>query len=260
MNILQSIILGIVEGLTEFVPVSSTFHLILASHWLGIPDSSFLKMFEVVVQLGAIFSLIFIYIKRLLENKTLLMNLILSFIPTAIIGKLMYPVIKSIFFTNLNLQIFVFVFVGILILVVENLISKKQLSLSHDLEKLSFRSAILIGLFQALSIIPGVSRSGSIILGMLGLGFTRSSSAEYAFMLSIPTIGAASLLDLYENQALLRSSSSNLTILFFGALAAFISGYIVVKWLTQYLRIHDLKIFAYYRFFLAALLLISFSF
>ena len=255
MNLVQSLILGIVEGLTEFLPVSSTFHLILFSQIIGVAQSDYLKMFEVVIQFGAVLSLILLFAKTLLTNRHLTLLLLTSFLPTAIIGGLLYHTIKSIFFTNFTLQIVVFIIVALLILIIEYFVKNNTLSLSRNLTNISYGQASLIGLFQALSVIPGVSRSGSILLGMMTLGYTRSASASYAFLLSIPTIAAASLLDLYQNRLLLLSSSYLWQPLMVGFLAAFISSLLVVKWFTKYLAHHNLTIFAYYRLLLAIILL-----
>jgi len=257
MDIFQSAILGVVEGLTEFVPVSSTFHLILTSTILGLDNSDYLKMFEVVIQLGAVSALLFLYTKTLLSNRRLILILLCSFIPTAIIGKFLYPTIKSLFFTNTILQISAMVIVGILFLIVEKLISSGKIRPTRPISSLSYFQAILIGLAQATSIIPGVSRSGSIILSALALGFTRSHAAEYAFLLSIPTILAASLLDLYENRIMLMSTGfSSITPLMVGFFSAFITAYFVVKWFIHYISKHTLTPFAYYRFVLAIILIL----
>lgn len=256
MDIFQSAILGVVEGLTEFLPVSSTFHLILTSTILGLNNSDYLKMFEVVIQLGAVSALLFLYTKTLFSNRRLIIILLCSFIPTAVIGKVLYPTIKSFFFTNTILQIAVMVIVGILFLIVEKLISSGKIHSNRPISSLSYYHATLIGLAQATSIIPGVSRSGSIILSALTLGLTRSHATEYAFLLSMPTILAASLFDLYENRMLLiNTGSSSITPLLVGFFFAFITAYFVVKWFLYYVSKHTLIPFAYYRFILATCLI-----
>lgn len=255
MTPLYSIILGVIEGLTEFIPVSSTFHLIAASKILSLPQSDFVKLFEVVIQSGAIISILWLYKDKILSNRSLQKTIIISFIPTAVIGTLLYKLIKGYFFENTVLQLAVFGLVGLLFIAIEWLIAQNSISLNKHLKDISVKHAILIGLFQSLSTIPGFSRSGSIIIGMLILGYTRSTAAEYAFMLSLPTIGAATALDLYQNRALLSTiSSAELLYLFLGTFSAFISALWVMRWLIKYLSDHNLLIFGYYRLIAVAIL------
>jgi len=255
MTVLYSIILGIVEGLTEFVPVSSTFHLIATSKILGLPQSEFLKLFEVVVQSGAIISIIWLYKDKLFSNRSLQKNLLYSFIPTAIVGGILYKIIKGYFFENTALQLLVFATVGLLFIILEWLVSNRHIRLSKNLSDINIHHALLIGLFQAMSTVPGFSRSGSILLGMLALGYTRLSAAEYAFMLSLPTILAATSLDLYQNRSLLGTISQNEVLyLIVGMISALLSALWVMRWLIKYLGNHNLKIFGYYRLIAVAIL------
>lgn len=248
MTALYSIILGIVEGLTEFIPVSSTFHLIATSKLLGLPQTDFLKLFEVVIQSGAIVSIIWLYKDKLVSNRPLQKRLLYSFIPTAIVGGLLYKLIKGYFFENTILQLSVFGLVGLLFIILEWYLAKKSINLSNKLADISIKHAIIIGLFQAMSTVPGFSRSGSVLLGMLILGYTRSSAAEYAFMLSLPTIFAATALDLYQNRVLLSTISTVETMyLILGTISAFLSALWVMRWLINYLSTNNLRIFGYYR-------------
>lgn len=255
MTALYSIILGIVEGLTEFIPVSSTFHLIATSKLLALPQDDFLKLFEVVIQSGAIISIIWLYKDKLVSNRQLQKNLFYSFIPTAIVGGVLYKLIKGYFFENTILQLSVFALVGLLFIILEWLVTNKHLNLSKKLSDINMRHALIIGLFQVMSTVPGFSRSGSILLGMLALGYTRTSAAEYAFMLSLPTILAATSLDVYQNRSLLSTiSSSEVLYLFLGTMSAFLSALWVMRWLINYLTSHNLKIFGYYRLIAAVIL------
>lgn len=252
MNILQSLILGIVEGFTEFLPISSTFHLIVFSKIIGLSSSEFLKLFEVVIQSGAIFALVFIYAKTLLSDRKLLMNVIYSFIPTAIVGFALHKIIKNIFFESNWLMLFVFIGVGILFIVIE----KSSLLLTKKCESLTTKQAIIIGLAQACSVVPGVSRSGAVIVAMMFMGYKRDEAAKYTFLLSLPTIFAASALDLYQGRELLGALADGWMLLGLGLLAALVSAYIVVKWFTRYLATHTLEIFGWYRIAIAAALII----
>lgn len=251
MNILQSIILGVVEGLTEFLPISSTFHLIISSKILGLASTDFLKLFEVVIQSGAIFALLFIYTKTLLNDKKLFINVIYSFVPTAIVGFLLQKIIKTVFFESTWLMLIVFIGMGLIFLILE----KSSLSLTKNCQSLTAKQAIIIGLAQACSVIPGVSRAGSVIIAMMLLGYKRDESAKYTFLLSLPTIFAASALDLYQGRALLSTLSDGWLLLAIGFATALFVAYFVVKWFTAYLSTHDLKIFGWYRLALAGVLI-----
>lgn len=255
MTIIQTIILGIVEGITEFLPVSSTFHLIWTSQVLNIAQSDFLKLFEVFIQSGAIIAVVIIYAKEILKNKNLMKNLFLSFIPTAIVGLLLYKVIKGVFFENLILSTSVFLFVGLLFLIFEKKVKNKFFKLDKNLDKLTFRKAIMIGIIQSLAVIPGVSRAGAVILGLMYFGFKREESAKYSFMLSIPTIFAASIFDLYKMRTLIIQNSGNLYLLLLGFFMAFISAFIGIKWLIGYLQNHSLEFFGWYRILVGIILL-----
>jgi len=251
MPILHSIILGIVEGLTEFLPVSSTFHLIITSQLLGLTQDSYVKMFEVVIQTGAISALLFMYLKELFNHPKLAINVFASFIPTAIVGFTLHSVIKTVFFESHWLMLSVFVLVGIIFLWIEH--SSRNLSLALD--SLTLTQSLIIGLAQSLSVIPGVSRSGSVIVAMMLLGYKRDESAKYTFLLSLPTIFAASALDLYQGRAIL-AQSYNTSLLLVGYITALIIAYFVVKWFIHYLSNHTLKVFGWYRLILASLLVI----
>ncbi len=250
MNITASVVLGIVEGLTEFLPVSSTFHLIVASKILGLAQSDYLKAFEVIIQGGAISALLLIYLKTLLADQKLIKNVIYSFLPTAIVGLTLYPVIKSVFFETNWLMLTAFVLVGVVFLVLES----KNLKLLKNCAEITTREAIMIGIAQAFSVIPGVSRAGSVIVVMMLLGYKRGEAAKYTFLLSLPTIGSASLLDLYQGYGEIISYPEGSSILLTGFLVSFISAYFVVKWFINYLSSHTLKLFGWYRLALALVL------
>lgn len=252
MNILQSFILGIVEGLTEFLPISSTFHLIVSARFLNLISSDFLKLFEVVIQSGAIVALLFLYTKTLLSDKKLLFNVFFSFIPTALIGFLLHNIIKTIFFESNWLILLAFVGMGLVFLIIE----KNPPVLTKDCAGLTGKQAVLIGLAQACSVIPGVSRAGSVIVAMMLLGYKRDEAAKYTFLLSLPTIIAASALDLFQGRELLMIISDGWLLLGIGFVTALAVAYFVVKWLTTYLSTHTLEIFGWYRLALAGILIL----
>lgn len=257
MSLLNAIVLGIVEGITEFLPVSSTAHLIIASKFLHIPQTDFQKFFEVFIQSGAILAVIFLYFQYVLKHKNIVKNIAFSFVPTAIIGFVLYKIIKKIFFESYFLIIFAMIFFGIIFLIVEYLISSKKLALKKNLEKTSWKEAILIGISQAIAVVPGVSRSGVVMVTMMGLGYKRDESAMYSFLLAVPTLFAASALDLYKMKTMVFSSTQGtLLYLFIGFFVSFITAYFSVKWLISFLQKKSLVLFGWYRIILGASLII----
>ncbi len=255
---LNSFVLGIVEGITEFLPISSTAHLILASHFLHMPQSTLQKFFEVFIQSGAIIAVIIMYFKKLWQEK-IQFNILLSFIPTAVVGFLLYKVIKGVFFAS-NLLIIIALFVGgIIFLILEILIKKNKIKLTKSIESINFKQALLIGLLQSLAILPGISRAGAVMVAMMFMGYKRDESAVYSFLLAIPTVLAASVFDLYKVRGLISFYTSDTTYLFIGLITAFITAYISVKWLISYLKKNSLSPFGIYRIALAIILVIVFK-
>ncbi len=258
MNIIQAIILGVVEGITEFLPISSTAHLIITSKVLQLKQTEFLKLFEVFIQSGAILSVVFLYFNYLLKNKKVILKLFVSFLPTALIGYIFFNIIKGVFFESLIIIIAALFIVGLLFIFVENKIKRGVLKLNKNVSDLSFFQAFLIGFFQAFAIIPGVSRAGAVIISMLVMRYKRDEAAIYSFLLAIPTIAAASIFDLYKNLNVLSSSVTNIQMLIIGFVVSFISAYFSVKWLIEYLKKNSLLIFGIYRIALAIILVLFF--
>jgi undecaprenyl-diphosphatase len=256
MNIIQSIILGVVEGVTEFLPISSTAHLIITSKILNIPQTEFQKFFEVFIQSGAILAVIFLYISYILKHKDVAKKVMVSFLPTALIGFLLYKIIKNIFFESFNLIIFMILGIGFVFLIIEYLIKKKKISLTKNLIAISFTEALFIGLGQSLAVIPGVSRAGIVIIVMMILGYKRDQAALYSFLLAVPTILAASVFDFYKMKTILFSSGGNMLNLIVGFVVSFITAYIAVKWLIDFLKKNSLTLFGAYRILLAIILMI----
>lgn len=255
MTIFHSIILGLVEGLTEFLPISSTFHLLFTSKLLNIFQTDFIKVFEVFIQSGAILAVLILYLKEIVNNKSLITKIMVSFIPTGAIGFILYKVIKNIFF-ELNLLILgIFVIMGIVFIIIEKLIANKQIKLIRSVKDLSYKDAILIGLIQSLAVIPGVSRAGAVIVAMMGIGIKREEAAKYSFFLAIPTVLIASGYDLIKTREVILSQASNLIILFIGFISAFISALLAIKWFLNFLKKNSLVIFGIYRIGLAIIVL-----
>lgn len=256
MNIFQAVLLGVVEGLTEFLPISSTFHLILASTILGIPQTDFVKLFSVFIQAGAILAVLFIYGRELITEKELIKKVLVSFIPTATIGLVLYKIIKQVFFESVPLMVGAFVLVGILFFVVEYAVKRRKLRLSKSMKELTYRDAFLVGLIQALAVVPGVSRAGAVIVGSMFLKFRRDQAAKYSFLLAVPTILAASAYDLYQMRGTLYANGTNLFLLVVGSVTAFVSAYFVVRWFIGFLKTRTLTVFAFYRFIIAIIVIL----
>lgn len=258
MTLVQSVILGFVEGITEFLPISSTAHLILTSQLLRLDQTSeFLKFFEVFIQSGAILAVVVLYFRFILKHKTYILNLFLSFLPTALIGFLLHDMVKSVFFESNMLIASSLLIGGILFIILEYFVKKEVLSLSKTLTTMTYSHAVLIGIFQALAIIPGVSRAGAVIVGMILLKYKRTDAALYSFLLAVPTILAAGAYDALKTDFSILSHGASFVYLMVGFLTAFISAYIVIKWLIRFLQQHTLLPFALYRIIIGALMLFA---
>ncbi|MFN4212474.1 MAG: undecaprenyl-diphosphate phosphatase [Microgenomates group bacterium] len=256
MNIFQIIILSIIEGLTEFLPVSSTAHLIVASKILNITQNNFHKLFEVFIQSGAILAVIFLYRETLFKNKKILINIFFAFIPTAFFGFLFYKIIKNIFFESLNLIVFSLIFGGIIFILIEILNAKKKIILAKENDQMIIKEALLIGFFQSFAIVPGVSRAGAVMIGMMILGFKREESAIFSFLLAVPTIFSASFFDLYKNKEILFMGEGQFFTLFLGAFFSFIFALSAVKFFISFLKKKNLIVFGLYRIILAIIILL----
>jgi undecaprenyl-diphosphatase len=255
MTIFQAGLLGLIEGITEFLPISSTFHLIFASRALGVVQTDFTKFFEVFIQAGAILPLVYMTLKEFWRNRRLFWLTVVGFLPAAVVGLVLHKVIKGVFFESPWLMVSVFVIVGIGFLLVEQLIAQGKLRLHKKLTQLSWFEAIKIGLFQALAVIPGVSRSGSLMAGGMLLGFTREEATKFSFYLAVPTILAAAVLDGWQSrEVLLQLGQSEWWQLAVGFGVAMVSAALAISWLLKYVRTHSLAGFGWYRLALGAVL------
>lgn len=256
MNIIHVVVLSIVEGITEFLPVSSTFHLILTAKLLSISQNSFVELFEVFIQAGAILSVVLLYFQSIIKDRELMKKTFVSFVPTAVVGLVLYKMIKTIFFNSPYVMVGVFIFFGIIFLILEYLVIQKKIKLYKEIKSLTYKQAALIGLVQSLAVIPGVSRAGAVIVSMMVFGYKREESARYSFILSIPTVFAASFYDLYKMRAVAFDNLNNAGLLALGFIGAFVCSYFVVKWLLSYLQRNSLALFGWYRVVLGIILLI----
>ncbi|HLX79319.1 MAG TPA: undecaprenyl-diphosphate phosphatase [Burkholderiales bacterium] len=240
-SLLQALILGIVEGLTEFLPISSTGHLILAGELIGATGERW-NVFNVVIQTGAILAIVLEYRARFFRiDPALYRNLIVAFIPAAVLGLLFSKYIKSYLFHAVPVAI-AFIVGGVIILFVEKGSFKPRI---ESTRAMSWLDALKVGFAQCLALIPGTSRSGATIIGGMLFGLSRKAATEFSFFLAVPTLMAAGAYDLFEHRALF--SASDLPMFGVGSAAAFVSAFMVVRWLIRYVATHDFKPFAWYR-------------
>lgn len=251
MDILQAIILGIVEGLTEFLPVSSTGHLIVVSQWLGIEQNKVNTSFEVVIQLAAILAVIANYKEKFSPKFfNLWLKIAIAFIPIATVGFLFSDQIKALFSVNVVATMFI---VGGVVFLILEYFYKESATHTHHVEDVSYRQAIIIGVAQALAVIPGTSRAGSTIVGALLVGLNRKTSAEFSFLLAFPVMVAASGFDLLKHYQ--EFSQSNLFALATGFVTAFIVAFFVMKLFIKFLEKFTFVSFGIYRILFGVLLL-----
>ena len=250
---LYAIILGLVEGITEFLPISSTGHLILTSSLLKIPETNFLKTFEIAIQLGAILAVVVLYWRKLLLQKEVLTRVIIAFLPTAILGLLLYKVVKRYLLGNVEVVLWSLAAGGILLIVFELLHKEKEAAIG-EVEQLSYQQAAAIGLFQSLAFIPGVSRAAATIVGGLLLGLKRKTIVEFSFLLAIPTMAAATGLDLVKNAG--SFSGEQFGLLGVGFLVSFLTALVAIKWLLRFIEKHNFVWCGVYRITIAIVFMI----
>ncbi len=268
LEILKSIFLGIVEGITEWLPISSTGHMLLVDEFLVLNFSKdFKDMFFVVIQLGAILAVVVLYFHKLnpfsptksrlqkLETMRLWFKVIAACIPTAILGILFNDIIEEKLSTPIVIAIALIVY-GILFIIIENW-NKHRRPKATKMYQLTYKTAFIIGLFQVISMIPGTSRSGATIIGAMLMGTSRTLAAEFTFFLAIPTMFGASLLRLVKFGFVF--SSQEIIILIVGMIIDFIVSIIVIKFLMEYIKKHDFKAFGWYRIILGIIVLLYFG-
>lgn len=251
MSILQAIIIAIIEGITEFLPISSTGHMIIAQKVLGIPDDPFVKAFIVNIQFGAILSVVVLYWKRFFQNIDFYLKLIVAFIPAAILGVLLNDRIDAMLESVQTVAITLLVG-GIVLIFIDKFLNPKREVL------ITYPKALVIGFAQCVSMIPGVSRSAATIIGGMSQGLTRKQAAEFSFFLAVPTMFGASVLKLYKGLKTYPEmfQGDNLVTLFIGNAVAFVVAMIAIRFFITFLTKHGFKVFGWYRIVLGSLLLI----
>lgn len=253
MSIIEAIIIAIVEGLTEFLPVSSTGHMILAQGFLGVESDEFVKAFTVIIQFGAILSVLVLYWKRFFQSVNFYKILFVGFLPAAVIGFLAGDFIDSLL-ENVWVVAIMLVLGGIFMLFVD-----KWFTHSEEKEpKMTYKHALKIGLAQCVAMIPGVSRSMATIVGGMAQGFSRKTAAEFSFFLAVPTMAAASgykFLGLLKDDATRQILSENINTLIIGNVVAFVVAMLAIKFFINFLTKYGFKAFGYYRIFAGLLIL-----
>ncbi len=268
IEILKAIILGIVEGITEWLPISSTGHMILVDEFMKLNMSDvFKEMFFVVIQLGAIMAVVVLYFKKLfpfsIQQKpvikedimTLWFKILVACIPAAIIGLLFDDKIDALFYNYQTVSVTLILY-GILFIVIENAYKNKMPKINSLLE-ISYKTALLIGIFQLLALIPGTSRSGATILGAILIGTSRTVAAEFTFFLAIPVMLGASLLKILKFG--LVFTGDEIVILLTGMIVAFVVSVLAIKFLMGYIKKHDFKVFGWYRIVLGIIVILYFG-
>jgi undecaprenyl-diphosphatase len=242
----KALIMGVVEGLTEFLPVSSTGHLILTGALIGFDDDK-AKVFDIAIQTGAMVSVVWVYRQRFIQNLTwqFVRHLLIAFIPAAVLGLLFGSLIKSYLFSPVPVAI-VLILGGFVILWVERWVAANPHRVRiHDVDDISNRDALKLGIAQAFALIPGTSRSGATIIGGMIVGLSRKAATEFSFFLAVPTLVAAGAYDLLRNRHLL--GVSDLPLFSVGLVSAYITALIVIRWLIRWVSHHSFNGFAYYR-------------
>lgn len=250
MDFITSFILGIVQGISEFLPISSTGHLILASHLMGLKHTEFLKSFEIAIQAGTILSVVALYWRNLLVDFEVIKRLAVAFLPTGVLGLTLYRLIKGYLLGSETVVLCSLLIGGILIVAFEHWYREGE-NATGEIREISYRNALIIGLFQSIAMIPGVSRSAATILGGLLLGLKRKTIVEFTFLLAVPTMLAATGYDLIKSGS--QFSPGQVQYLLIGFVTAFVVALLSIKFLLRFIKTHTFVPFGIYRIVLVIL-------
>jgi len=248
MDIFQAIIIAIVEGITEFLPVSSTGHMIITQKLLGIEPDSFVKLFTVNIQFGAILSVIILYWKRFFQTFDFYLKLFVAFLPAAILGFLLSNYIDQMLESVLVVAISL-VIGGVFLLFIDSWFNRPS-----ENQNISFKNSLIIGFFQVIAMIPGVSRSAATIIGGLTQKLNRKNATEFSFFLAVPTMFAASAFEMIKSYKSIHPQ--HISVLIIGNIVAFVVAMLAIKGLISFLTKHGFKVFGYYRIILGTIILI----
>jgi undecaprenyl-diphosphatase len=254
MNYFEAIILAIIEGLTEYLPVSSTGHMIIASSMMGIASDEFVKMFTIAIQFGAILSVVALYWKRFFQSIDFYLKLFVAFLPAAVIGFLLNDYIDALL-ENVIVVAFSLMIGGIVLLFVDKLFKYKE----NDPNEMTYGKALAVGFFQVIAMVPGVSRSAATIIGGLSQNLTRTAAAEFSFFLAVPTMFAATAYKMLKFQKEVGFTLDNIPVLLVGNVVAFLVAMVAIKSFISFLTKHGFKMFGWYRIALGAIILILYS-
>lgn len=253
MSIIQVFILSVVEGLTEFLPISSTAHLTLAARILNLPQNNFVKSFEISIQLGAVLAVLCLYHKEVVKNKDILKKITIAFIPTAILGFLAYNLVKNYLLGNQKITALALIIGGLAFIAIEFYI-KNNKKPSANIKNIDPKKLLFVSVFQSLSLIPGISRAAASIFGGLVVGLNRAEATKLSFFLAIPTIISATVFDLYKTGPYF-SKSEILTILL-GIMTSFFFAMMAIKSFIKFIKTHDFYPFGVYRIFIGIIWLL----
>jgi undecaprenyl-diphosphatase len=257
MTFFDALILSFVEGITEFLPISSTGHMILTSSLLGIQAESFVKTFEVAIQLGAVLAIVALYARTLVRGILIYKKLFVAFVPAGVLGFLFHDVIKTYLFSP-EVVAWALIGGGVVLLFVDRWFEKREQSRSAhesaDLEKVSYRSVFWIGVFQCLALIPGVSRAGATIVGGMVRGLSRAKATEFSFLLALPTMVVATGFDLLKTSA--DFSLREYELLALGILGAFVSAFFAVRFFLRFVERRGFALFGWYRIVVGVVVLV----
>ncbi len=254
MNFFHAIVLGIVEGITEFLPISSTGHLILTSKTLGLSETEFLKTFEIAIQSGAILSVIVLYFKTITKSFSVIKKVTVAFLPTATIGLVLYKIVKHYLLGN-EIVVLISLLLGGIFMIIFEKTRREKLDATEGLENISYKQSFIIGLFQSIAVIPGVSRAAATIVGGLTQNINRKTIVEFSFLLAVPTMAAATGLDLIKTAD--SFSFSEIKLLLIGFFVSFFVAIFAVKFLLKFIQNHTFVPFGVYRIILALIFILS---
>ncbi|HXK36768.1 MAG TPA: undecaprenyl-diphosphate phosphatase [Candidatus Paceibacterota bacterium] len=247
MTYLHAIILGLVEGITEFLPISSTGHLVLTGKLLGLEADAFLTTFDIAIQLGAILAVLTLYGNMLLRKPSVIARIAVAFIPTGALGLVLYPFVKE-WLGNPAIVVWALGIGGLVLIVFERFIPEPA-DAGEDIAHLGYGKSFMIGLAQAVAMVPGVSRAAATIIGGLALGMSRRAIVEFSFLLALPTMAAATGLDLYQNMDVF--SRDQFGMLAIGFVLSWLTAALSIRWLLRFIQRHDFTSFGVYRIILA---------
>ncbi len=257
MTLLQSILLAIIEGVTEFLPISSTGHMIIASAAMHIEKDSFVKLFTVAIQFGAILSVLVLYYKRFFQSLDFYWKIGVAFLPAVIFGLLLNDFVDSML-ERVDVVGYTLLLGGIVLLFVDKWFSSNEQSNNTKATEITWKAAVSIGLFQCLAMVPGVSRSASTIIGGLTQKLNRKTAAEFSFFLAVPTMFAATVKKMWDGKELLMQHNDQLGLLLLGNLVAFIVAMLAIKFFINFLTRYGFRLFGLYRIVVGGIILILF--